>query len=85
MFSLKIRTEKEGRLDLKGSTGRTKKMTQRVERKIIKIVYYRPQSSTRGLALQVEKILRKPLEMFLKNTNILQERLGKNPCCQHKI
>ena len=40
MFSLKIRTiqniisrvEKEGRLDLQGSTGRPKKETQRVER-----------------------------------------------------
>ena len=46
MFSLKIRTayniiscaEKEGRLDLKGSTGRPKKVTQRFERKIIKTV-----------------------------------------------
>ena len=65
MFSLKIRTvyniisraEKEGRLDLKGSTGRPKKVTQRVERKIIKTVYDSPQSSTRGLALQVEKDL----------------------------
>ena len=32
-------------------------MTQRVERKIIKTVYDSPQSSTRGLALQVEKDL----------------------------
>lgn len=63
MFSLKIRTvyniisraEKEGRLDLKGSTGRPKKVTQRVERKIIRTVYDNPQSSTRGLALQMEK------------------------------
>lgn len=63
MFSLKIRTvyniisraEKEGRLDLKGSTGRPKKVTQRVERKIIRTVYDNPQSSTRKLALQVEK------------------------------
>ena len=62
MFSLKIRTvyniisraEKEGRLDLKGSTCRPKKVTQRVERKIIRTVYYNPQSITR-LALQVEK------------------------------
>ena len=65
MFSLKIRTvyniisrdEKEGRLDLKGSIGRPKKVTQRVERKIIKTVYDSAQSSTRGLALQVEKDL----------------------------
>ena len=63
MFSLKIRTvfnmisraEKEGRLDLKGSTGRPKKVTQRVERNIIKIVYDSSQFSTRGLALQLEK------------------------------
>ena len=48
MFSLKIisRAEKEGRLDLKGSTGRPKKVKQRVERKIIKTVYDSPQSST---------------------------------------
>ena len=69
MFSLKTstvyniisRTEKEGRLDLKGSTGRTKKVTQRVERKIIKfnffIIYDSPQSSTGELALQVEQDL----------------------------
>ena len=65
MFSLKIRTlyniisraEKEGRLDLKGFTGRPKKVTQSVERKMIKLVYDSPQSSTRRLALQVEKHL----------------------------
>ena len=62
MFSLKMRTvynktEKEGRLDIKGSTGRPKKMTQRVERKINKTVYDSQQSCTRGLALQVEKDL----------------------------
>ena len=59
MFSLKMRTfyniisraEKEGRLDLKESTGRPKK-----ERKIIiKTVYDSPQSNMRGLALQVKK------------------------------
>ena len=79
------RAEKEGWLNLQGSTGRPKKMTQRVERKIIKSVYDSPQSSTRGLALQVEKDLgfpMKPSEMFLKNINILA---GKNPCCQHKM
>ena len=67
MFSLKIRTvyniicraEKEGRLDLKASTVRAKKVTQRIERKMVKkSVYHSPQSSTRELALQVEKILR---------------------------
>ena len=66
LFSLKIRTgyniisraEKEGRLDLKGSTGRPKKVTQRVERKIIKTVYDSPQSSTRELTLQMKKRLR---------------------------
>ena len=65
MFSLKIRTvyniisraEKDGRLDLKGSTGRPKKVMQRVERKVIKTVYDSLQSSTRGLALQVKKDL----------------------------
>ena len=65
MFSLKIRTvyniiyraEKEGRLDLKGSTNRTKKVTQRVERKIIKTVYDSSQSSTRAIIPQLEKDL----------------------------
>ena len=65
MFSLKIRTgynitshaENEGRLDLKGFTGRPKKLTQPVERKTIKTVYDSPQSITRGLALQVENDL----------------------------
>ena len=65
MFSLNTRTVyniifragKEGRLDLKGSTGRPKKVKQRVERKISKSVYDSPQASTRGLALQVEKYL----------------------------
>ena len=65
MFSLKIKTvyniifraEKEWRLDLKGSTGKPKMVMQRVERKIIKTVYDSPQSSTIGLALQVEKAL----------------------------
>ena len=89
MFSMKIRTvyniisraENEGWLDLKGSTDRPKKVKQRVERKIIKTVYDSPQSSTRALALQVEKdvFLMQPSEMFLKNTNILQEWLGKKP------
>ena len=65
MFCLKIRTvyniisraEKEGRLDLKGFTGRPKKVRQRVERKVIKTVYDSPQSSMRELALQAEKVL----------------------------
>ena len=65
MFSLKIttvcniisRAEKEGRLDLKGSTDRPKKVKQRVERKIIKTIYYSPQSSTGGLPHQVQKDL----------------------------
>ena len=42
------RAESEGRLDLKGSTGRSKKVLQRVERKIIRTVYDNSQSSTRG-------------------------------------
>ena len=54
MFS---RAKKEGRLDLKGSTGMPKNVPQGVERKIIRTVYDSPQSSTRGLALQVEKDL----------------------------
>ena len=61
MFSLKIGTvyniishaEKEGRLNLKGSTGRSKKVAQRIERKMIKTVYDSLQFSTRRLALQV--------------------------------
>ena len=76
MFSLNISivyiivscAEKEGRLDLKGSTGS----------KIIKTVYNSPQSSTRGLVPELS-------EMFMKNTNILQEWLGKILCCQHKM
>ena len=63
MFALKIRTiyniisraEKEGQLNLKGFTGSPKKATQRVERKIIKIVYDNQQSRTTGLFLQMEK------------------------------
>ena len=65
MFLFKIRTayniisgaEKEGRIDLKGSTGTPKNVKHRVERIIIKTVYDSPQSSKRGLALQVEKDL----------------------------
>ena len=45
------------RLDLKVSTGWPKKVTQQVKRKIIKTVYDSPQSSMRGLAIQVEKDL----------------------------
>lgn len=63
MFSLKTRTvyniifraEKEEWVDLKGSTGRPKKVMQRIERKIIRTVYVNPQSSTRRLAFQAEK------------------------------
>ena len=65
MFSLKIGTvyniiscvRKEGRLDLKDQQAGQKNVTQRVERKIIKTFYDSPQSSMRGLALQVEKYL----------------------------
>ena len=61
---MKIRTvyniiscaEKEGRLDLKRSTVRPKKVTQRVKRKIVKTFCDSQHSSTRALALQVEKI-----------------------------
>ena len=49
------RAAKEGRLDLKASTSTPKKMTQWVERKIIRTVYNNPPFCTRGLALQVEK------------------------------
>ena len=79
MFSLKIRTvyniispnEKEGRPDSEGSTGRPKKLTHRLL-----------SSSGKNLGLTVST---KPSEMLLKNPNILQEWLGKNPCCQHEI
>ena len=80
MFSLKIKTvyniisraEKEGRLDLKGSTGRPRKVTQQVEIKIIKTVCDGPQSSTRRLALQVEKVL--GLSFSHENiTNVLEK------------
>ena len=57
VFNIIFHAEKERWLDLKGSTCRPKKSTQRVERKIIKTVYDSPQSSTRRLALQVEKDL----------------------------
>ena len=44
----------------------------------------------RGLALQVKKnsglrVFHETIRMFLKNTIILQELLGKRPCCQHKM
>ena len=66
MFFLKIKTvyniiyraEKEGRLDLKRSTGRPKKVMQEVEREIVKTVYDSPQSSSRGLASSSGKRLR---------------------------
>ena len=57
VYSIICHAEKEARLDLKGSTCRQKKVTQRVEWKIIRTVYDTPQSSTRGLALQVKKYL----------------------------
>ena len=52
MFSLEIRRE------ISDVYNTPKKVTQRVERKIIKTVYDSPQSSTRGLALQVKNDLR---------------------------
>ena len=56
VYNITYRAEKEGRLDLKCCTGRPKKVTQWVERKIIRTVYdSSPQSRTIGLALQVEK------------------------------
>ena len=91
MFFLKIRrvyniisrSEKEGRLDLKGSTCRPKKVTQRVERKVIGTVYNNPQSSTntRGLALKVRKDFElcashETVRNVLQNTNILQDLLS---------
>ena len=78
--------KKKGRLDLKGSAGRPKKVTQRVERKIIKTVYDSQQSSTRGSDLQVEKdlglrvyheIIRNVLE---KPTHTLPTRLRQLQC-----
>ena len=50
-----------------------KRKASDLKKKIIKTVYDSPQSSTKGLALQVEKVL----GFRLKNTNILQELLGK--------
>ena len=54
VFSLKIRTVYKiiSRII---STGWPKKVTRRFERKIIRTVYDNAQSSTKGLALQVEK------------------------------
>ena len=57
VYNIISRAEKEGRLDLKESTGRQKNGDAAVERKIIKTVVDGLQSSTRGLALQVEKDL----------------------------
>ena len=64
-------------------------MTQRFGRKNIKTDYDSLQSSTRELALQVIKglglrISHEPSEMFLKNTNILQEWLEKTPTVSTK-
>ena len=56
-YNIISRGEKGIRLDLNESTGRPKKVTQRVERKIMKTVYDSLQSSTRGLAIQQEKDL----------------------------
>ena len=79
MFFLKIRTvynivsraKKEGRLDLRGSISRPKKVTQQIERKIIKTVYDSQQSRTKGFALQVEKEFQvKPKEIFLKTPGV---------------
>ena len=58
-------------------------MTQRVVRNNIKTVYDSPQSSTKGLVLQVEKDLGLRVSnetirnVFEKNTNILQEARKK--------
>ena len=54
VYNIVSRAEKEERLDWKGSTGRPKKVTQRVESKVIKTVWDSPQSSARVLALQVK-------------------------------
>ena len=60
------------------TTGRPKKLTQQVERRIIKTVYDSPQSSATGLALQKEK-------GFLKNTNIVQECPTVSTKCRKKL
>ena len=49
--------KRKGRLDLKVSIGRPKKVKQRVERKITKTVYDSPKSNTVGLALQVGRLI----------------------------
>ena len=84
--NVKIRT---GRLDLTGSTGRPKNVTQSVERKMIKSVYDNPQSSTRGLTLQVEKdrvtcfyeTIRNVLEKHKHSSRVAR----KNPSCRQKM
>ena len=91
MFSQKFRTvyniisraQKDGRQDFKGSTGKPKKVKQRVEKKIIKTVYDSQQSRTRGLALQAEKDLalrvsHDIIRNVLEKRNY-QEQLGKKP------
>ena len=57
VYKIISRAEKQGRLDLKGSTVKPKKLTQLIERVIIITVYDSLQSSMRGLALQVENDL----------------------------
>ena len=81
------RAEKEGRLDLRASTGKPKNETQRVERKITKTVYDSPQTSMRRFALQVEKDLGLGISHETIR-NVLEKQKywsGTNPCCQYNI
>ena len=70
------RAEKEERLDLKVSTGRPKKVTQRAERKIIKTV----SEVEKGLHVSHETI-RNVLEKHKYSLRAAR----KNPCYHHKI
>lgn len=63
IFNLKLRTvyniinraEKEGRLELKTTTGRPKKLSGREERKIIKTIDENPFASLRSIAFDLQK------------------------------
>ena len=52
---------------IKGSTGRSKKITHQTERKIIETVYDSQQSSTRGLALQGLRVSYENIRNVIEN------------------
>ena len=75
--------KKKDGLDLKGSSGRPKKVTQRVEKIIILIVYDSLKYSTRGLAFQVERdfglgVSHKTIRNFLEEQKYSSRVVRKN-------